>query len=57
MRFSVIGFFVGAICALVLFAVATALIAFKNSDLVFALIALLLWLYLTFAWPGRTRVP
>lgn len=51
LKFSVIGFFVGAICALVLYAVGTALLSFENSGLVFGLAGLLLWVYLTFNWP------
>jgi hypothetical protein len=52
MPFSVIGFLVGAICALILYAVATSLVAFNHSALIFALAALLLWGYLTVRWPG-----
>lgn len=53
MTFSVVGFFVGAICAIILFVVATALIAFEHSTLVFGLLALGLWAFLTFNWPAR----
>jgi hypothetical protein len=52
MSFSVVGFFVGAICALVLYLVGTSLIAFQHSPLLFGLAALLLWGYLTVRWPG-----
>lgn len=50
--FSVVGFLVGAICALIFFAVATSLVAFNHSGLVFALVALLIWALLTFRWRG-----
>lgn len=49
---SVTGFIVGAICALIFYIVATSLIAFNHSALLFALVALLLWGYLTVRWPG-----
>lgn len=52
MRFSVIGFIVGAICALILYGVGTAIISFENSGLVFGLAALLVWGLLTFQWPA-----
>jgi multisubunit Na+/H+ antiporter MnhE subunit len=53
MRFSVVGFIVGAICALIFYAVATALVTFANSGLVFGLAALLIWAALTLNWSGR----
>lgn len=53
MRFSLVGFLIGAVCALVFYIVATALVAFNRSDLLFGLIAFMLWAGLTFAWPGR----
>jgi Mg/Co/Ni transporter MgtE len=49
--FSVVGFIVGAICALILFAVATALVSLRHEDLIFGLTALALWAWMTFAWP------
>lgn len=52
MRFSIVGFIVGAAVALIGYAVATALITFRHSDLVFGVIAILIWAYLTFNWPG-----
>jgi membrane protein required for beta-lactamase induction len=58
MRFSLVGFFVGAIAALVLYAVGTALFHFRLDDLIFGLAALLLWAYLALWWPGdRARGP
>lgn len=51
--FSLVGFLVGALCALVLYAVATSLVAFHLSGLVFGIAALLLWGFLTFRWPAR----
>lgn len=53
MAFSVVGFIVGAICAIIFYVVATALVTFRHDDLVFGLIALLIWGALTFAWPRR----
>lgn len=55
MRFSLVGFIVGAFCALILFIVATSLVAFRLSDLVFGLAALALWAYLTVNPPAFTR--
>jgi hypothetical protein len=52
MTFSVTGFIVGAIFAVIFFAVATALVAFNHSTLVFGLIAVLIWLVLTLNWSG-----
>lgn len=54
--FSVVGFIVGAVLALIFYVVFTALITFENEGLVAGLLALLLWGYLTFNWPGRTTV-
>lgn len=54
--FSVVGFIVGAVCAIILFVIATALISFAHSTLVFGLVALLLWAYLALNWPAA-RVP
>jgi hypothetical protein len=55
MRFSVIGFLVGAVCAIIFFVVATALIVFNHSTLIFALIAFIIWALLTLNWPDRHR--
>jgi hypothetical protein len=52
MKFSVIGFIVGAICALILYGVGTSLVVFSASGLVFGLAALLLWWYVTTHWTG-----
>lgn len=50
MRFSVTGFIVGAICAIIFVVVALALVSFHHDDLVFGLIGLLIWGLLTFNW-------
>lgn len=49
---SITGFIVGAILAIIFFVVATALVAFAHSTLVFGLIAVLIWLAVTFNWSG-----
>lgn len=48
MRFNIVGFFVGAVAAVVLYLVCTALFDFRRESLVFALLAVVLWLALTF---------
>lgn len=53
MNFSIVGFIVGAIFALILYAVGVEITEFENEGLVWGLGALLLWGYLTFNWPGR----
>lgn len=50
---SIIGFVIGAILALIFYGVATALVAFQNSSLVFGLVALLIWAAFTFGYAGR----
>lgn len=50
------GFVVGAICAIIFYVVATALIAFRHSDLVFGLVALLIWAGFTFGGGPVRRV-
>lgn len=52
MRFSVVGFLVGALCALVLFIVCNALLTFEHSTLLFGLAALVLWAFVTANWSG-----
>jgi hypothetical protein len=52
MKFSVVGFLVGAICGLILYGVGISLVAFASSGLVFGLAALLLWWYITVNWHG-----
>lgn len=52
MTFSITGCIVGLIIAIVVYVVATALIVFNHSTLVFGLIALLIWLACTFNWSG-----
>lgn len=55
--FSVVGFIVGAILAIIFYVVATSLVVFAHSALVFGLIALLIWGACTFRYPGNPRVP
>jgi hypothetical protein len=50
--FSVTGFIVGAIIAIIVYVVLTTLIVFAHSTLVFGLIAVLIWLALTLNWTG-----
>lgn len=52
--FSVVGFVVGAVCAIIFYVVATALVHFHESALVFGLVALLIWAAITFRMPART---
>lgn len=47
--FSVIGLIVGAICALIVYAVGVAITSFHNESLVWSLIALLVWGAITFS--------
>ena len=49
---SITGFIVGAILAIIFDVVATALVTFNHSQLVFGLIALLILLACTFKWSG-----
>jgi hypothetical protein len=49
---SITGFIIGAVLAIIFFVVATALIAFSHSALVFGLIALLIWGAFTFGYSG-----
>lgn len=49
---SAIGIIVGAIIALIVYAVGTAITAFANEGLIWGLIALLIWLYFAFAGDG-----
>ena len=43
MTFSITGAILGAIVGLVFFAIATSLVAFRNSELIFGLVALLIF--------------
>ncbi len=52
---TLISLVIGAIAALIFYAVATALVTFAHSALIFGLVALLIFLALAFG--GRTRVP
>lgn len=52
MSISIAGFFVGLILAVIFYVVATALVVFAHSTLVFALIALLIWAACTFGGVG-----
>ena len=56
MRFTLTGFIIGAIVALIFFVVATALLVFNHSALLFGLIAILLWLVITFNYRGRASI-
>lgn len=47
---SITGFLVGALLAIIFYVVATALVVFAHSALVFGLIAVLIWLACTFNW-------
>jgi Fe2+ transport system protein B len=48
LRMSVIGFIVGCVVGLIFYVVATALLVFQHSNLVFGLIAVLIILAFTF---------
>lgn len=48
--FSVVGFVVGAVCAIIFYVVFLALLTFQHDALVAGLIAVLIWLALTFNW-------
>jgi hypothetical protein len=50
---NLVGFIIGAICAIIFWVVANALIVFRHSNLVFGLIALLIWLAFTFGYAGN----
>lgn len=52
MNISITGFIVGAVLGIIFYVVATALIVFNHSDLVFGLLALLIWMACTFNWSG-----
>lgn len=52
MSFSITGCIVGLILAVIFDVVANALVVFNHSDLVFGLIAVLIWLACTFNWSG-----
>lgn len=54
---SVIGIIVGAIVALIVYAVGTAITDFRNEDLIWGLIAILLWVVIAFRGDEiRTRL-
>lgn len=53
---SIIGLIVGAVVAIIVYVVATALVVFQHSTLVFGLVALLIWAAITFGYP-RTGLP
>lgn len=50
---SITGFIIGAILAVIFYFVATALVAFQHSPLIFGLVALLIWAVFTFGYSGR----
>jgi hypothetical protein len=52
-RFSPVGFVVGLILALLLVSIAPELLAFNHDRLVYGLVAILLWLWLSFNWAWR----
>lgn len=49
---SLTGFIIGAVVAIIFYVVATSLIVFAHSVLLFGLIALLIWLAFTFSYQG-----
>jgi Na+-driven multidrug efflux pump len=49
MRFSVVGIIVGAIVALIVYAVGVAITQFENEGLIWGLIALLIWAAIAFS--------
>lgn len=51
---SLVGFIVGAVVAIIFYVVATALVVFRHSDLVFGLLALLIWAAFTFGYAGAS---
>lgn len=55
-RFSIVGLVVGAIVALIVYAVGTAITQFRNEDLIWGLIALLVWGAITFSGRFNDRV-
>jgi multisubunit Na+/H+ antiporter MnhE subunit len=55
MRFSIVGFIVGALLALLTVAVGTAITDFRNEGLIWGIIALLVWLFCTFVADFDTR--
>ena len=52
MTVSVAGFIIGLILAIIFYVIATALIVFAHSTVVFGLIALLIWACCTFGGVG-----
>lgn len=57
MRFSVVGLVVGAILALIVFGVGTAITSIRNEDLIWGLVALLVWGACTFGWDRARPQP
>ena len=56
MRFSIIGIIIGAIVALIVYVVGTAITAFRHEDLVWGLIALLIWAAIAFSGRFSDRI-
>jgi hypothetical protein len=53
---SIIGIIVGAIVALIVYVVGTAITNFAHEGLIWGLIALLIWAAIAFSWhDGRVR--
>lgn len=52
-KFSVVGLIVGALLALLVFAVGTAITEFENERLVWGIVAVLVWGACTFGWRDR----
>lgn len=50
--FSVMGFVVGAICAIIFYVVFLSIVSFQHAALVAGLVGLLIWGALTFHWRG-----
>lgn len=52
-----LGIVVGAIVALIVYVVGTEITSFRREDLVWGLVAILVWLVVAAAFVGRLRVP
>lgn len=50
--FSLVGFIVGLIVAILLVSIGPEILSFNHARLIFGLIALLVWAALTFNWRG-----
>lgn len=54
--FSIVGLIVGAIVALIVYAVGTAITTFQNEGLIWGLAALLIWVAIAFSGRFHDRV-